>query len=363
MTRFEKLLSIARRAGVDAIAVVPGTNLRYLTGVYYHAGERLSIAIFHTDGRCGFVLPEMDAARTKRECSIPFALYPWNDAQPSQQALARLVSDLGLAGKTVAVEQGVMRVFELMALQEAGVTITPDATPLFSELRIVKDVAELAIMRQAADMIDDALKGLLPRLRPGLTERQVAALWLKEIFDRGAEAAAFEFIIASGPNASSPHHGTGDRVLEKGDMVILDGGARHNGYNSDITRTVALGRPWDLSRRIYDVVLAANTAGRNAARPGITGRELDAITRKVIEDAGFGPQFMHRTGHGLGMDIHEPPYIASGNAEPLPLGSVFTIEPGIYLAGQTGVRIEDDVVLTREGGVCLTQSPRELIEI
>jgi Xaa-Pro dipeptidase len=296
-----------------------------------------------------------------RDCPIAFSLYAWDDTQAPQQAVDRLIRDLDLAGKSVAVEHIAMRVFELLALQQGGIERTPDATPILAELRVVKDASELATMRRAAEMIDQSLEALLPRMQPGMSERQVASLWLGEILNQGAEGAAFDFIIASGPNASSPHHGTGERLLERGDMVILDGGARYNGYNSDITRTVSLGEPSDLGRRIYQTVLDANTAGRVGAKPAVSGRELDAMTRKVVEDAGFGPQFMHRTGHGLGMDVHEAPYIAAHNDQPLPIGSVFTIEPGIYLAGQTGVRIEDDVVLTENGGESLTQFPRELI--
>lgn len=348
---------------MDAVAVVPGTNLRYLTGLQYHAGERLTVSIFHVDGRCGFVLPEMEAERTKAEAPIPFVLHSWNDAQSPQAAMDRLVAELGLSGRTVAVEHGAMRVFELLALQQAGVGQIPDATPLLFELRVVKDESELAKMKRAVEMIERSLDGLLGKIRPGLTERQVASLWLAEVLNQGAEGPAFDFIVASGPNAASPHHGTGDRVIQTGDLLILDGGARHAGYNSDLTRTIAIGEPSELSRSVYDAVLAANTAARKAAKPGMSGRELDAVARKVIEDAGFGPQFMHRTGHGLGMDVHESPNIASYNPSPLSAGSVFTIEPGVYLAGQTGVRIEDDVVLTERRGVSLTNYRRELIVV
>ena len=345
------------------MAVVPGTNLRYLTGLHYHAGERLTLAVFDRGGGCGFVLPEMDAARTKAESPIPFSLYPWDDEQAPQAAMDRLVEYLGLRGRSVAVEHGAMRVFELMALQRAGVGAAPDATPIFFELRTIKDSSELDLMRRAVGMIERSLDTLLGKIRPGLTERQIASMWLAEVLNQGAEGPAFDFIVASGPNAASPHHGTGERAIQSGDLVILDGGARHAGYNSDITRTIAIGKPSDVCRRVYDVVLAANTAARQAAKPGMSGRELDAVARKVIADAGFGPQFMHRTGHGLGMDVHEAPNIATYNAEPLPAGSVFTIEPGVYLAGQTGVRIEDDVVLTESGGVSLTSFPRELVVV
>lgn len=355
------MLDAARRQGLDAVALVPGTNLRYVTGLQYHAGERLTVAVFAVDGRCGFVLPEMEAARTNAQSPVPFALHSWDDAQPPQAAMGRLVDGLGLRGKTVGVEHGAMRVFELLALQRAGIGPAPDATPILFELRVVKDESELALMRRAVEMIERSLDALLGRLRPGMTERQVASIWLAEVLGQGAEGPAFDFIVAAGPNAASPHHGTGDRALQRGDLLILDGGARHAGYNSDITRTVAIGPPSDLSRRAYDAVQAANAAARAAARPGMTGRDLDAVARKVIDDAGFGPQFMHRTGHGLGMDVHEAPNIASYNPGPLPVGSVFTIEPGVYVAGQTGARIEDDVVLTETGAVSLTTFPRELV--
>jgi Xaa-Pro aminopeptidase len=363
MTRLQQLVDATRSAGADAAAVVPGTNLRYLTGLQYHAGERLTLAVLGVDGRCGFVLPEMEAARTKAESPISFSLYPWNDEQSPQAGMERLVEDLGLRGRSVAVEHGAMRVFELMALQRAGVGATPDATPIFFDLRTVKEDSELDLMRQAVGMIERSLDALLGKIRPGLTERQVASMWLAEVLNQGAEGPAFDFIVASGPNAASPHHGTGDRALQDGDLVILDGGARHGGYNSDITRTIAIGKPSDLCRRVYETVLAANTVAREAARPLMSGRDLDAVARKVIADAGFGPQFMHRTGHGLGMDVHEAPNIAAYNAQPLPIGSVFTIEPGVYLAGQTGVRIEDDVVLTESGGRSLTSFRREMIVI
>jgi Xaa-Pro aminopeptidase len=363
MTRLQRLLEAARSRGANAAAVVPGTNLRYLTGLQYHAGERLTLAVFGTDGRCGFVLPEMEAERTREASAIPFAIYSWNDAQSPQAAMDRLVAEMSLGGQAIAVEHGAMRVFELLALQRAGVGETPDATPMFFELRVVKDESELATMKRAIEMIERSLDALLGKIRPGLTERQVASMWLAEVLNQGAEGPAFDFIVASGPNAASPHHGTGDRLLQIGDLVILDGGARHDGYNSDITRTIAIGQPSEVARRVYDVVLAANTAAREAAKPGMSGRDLDAVARKVIEDAGFGPQFMHRTGHGLGMDVHEAPNIATYNTEVLPVGSVFTIEPGVYLAGQTGVRIEDDVLLSESGGVSLTNYPRELIVI
>jgi Xaa-Pro dipeptidase len=362
MTRLEQLMRSAAAAGIDALSLTPGTNLRHLTDMHFHHGERLMVAIFAPGRWPGFVLPAMEAKRVGDQTGFPFTTYPWSDAEPAEAALARCVGDLGLAGKTVGIEFGTMRVFELRALEGAlpGCRFV-DAGDVLAEQRIVKGALELMRMQEAADMIDASLKALLPRIKVGMTERKVASMWLSEVLALGAEGAAFEFIVGSGPNSALPHHATGDRALCKGDLLVLDGGARHHGYNSDITRTVALGEPEPELRKIYEVTLAANAAGRNASRPGVTGEQVDAAARAVIESAGYGPQFLHRTGHGLGLDVHEHPYIAPGQKRPLPVGAVFTVEPGIYLHGRGGVRIEDDVVLTETGHRSLTSFPRELV--
>jgi Xaa-Pro dipeptidase len=365
MDRQTQLLAAAREQGLDLLALVVGANLFYLTGLPFHAGERLTIALLRTDGRgAGFVLPAMEAARVEQTSLIPFTLYPWDDSQPAREALARCVGGLGGNQARVGIESGLMRVFELRALEGAiGRAEFVDAGGVFSSLRRVKDVHELEIMQEAARMIDLSLEKLLPRIKIGMTEREVAGMWMVEILATGAEGLSFESIVASGPNAASPHHTPGDRRLAEGDLLILDGGARHKGYASDITRTVAVGKVSDQCRRIYEVVKGGNAAGRGAVMPGVTGHQIDAAARKVIEDAGYGKEFLHRTGHGLGLDVHEPPYIAPGEKFPLPIGAVFTIEPGVYVNGVAGVRIEDDVVVTQGGGRSLTEFTRELIEV
>jgi Xaa-Pro dipeptidase len=268
MQRLEQLMRSAGAAKIDALALTPGTNLRHLTGMHFHHGERLMLALFTSQKRPAFVLPAMEAKRVGDQKDFPFDTYPWSDAEPAEAALAKCAGDLGLAGKTVGIEFGTMRVFELRALEGAlpGCRFV-DAGAVLAEQRMVKTADELRRMQEAADMIDASLEKLLPRIKPGMTERQVASTWLSEILTLGAEGAAFEFIVGSGPNSALPHHATGDRVLQKGDLLVLDGGARHHGYNSDITRTVALGEPEPELRKIYDVTLAANTAGREASRP------------------------------------------------------------------------------------------------
>jgi Xaa-Pro dipeptidase len=196
-----------------------------------------------------------------------------------------------------------------------------------------------------------------------MTERELAAIWDAEMNKAGG-APSFGTIVASGPNSANPHHSNGDRAFQSGDLIIMDGGAWHTGYASDITRTVALGEPSAEARRIYGLVQAANAAGRAAAaRPGASGASIDQAARQVIADGGYGPQFIHRTGHGLGLEVHEPPYIVGGSDDALIPGATFTIEPGVYVDGVGGVRIEDDVVVTEDGAESLTTFERDLIVV
>ncbi|GIV95805.1 MAG: peptidase M24 [Herpetosiphonaceae bacterium] len=359
--RFKRLQQALREAGADVVAIVPGANLFYLAGLTIHLSERLSIALFTADGRAAMVLPDLERPRAAQEARIGIDFYSWRDDEGFAPALERCCADLGLHKKRVAVEYGAMRVLELRALEQPAAVETFDATPLLASLRMVKDQDELAAMRQAVHIVEVGLRAAIEAIRPGITEREVAAVWERAMAEAGAERPSFKTIIASGPNSANPHHTTSDRRLQAGDLVILDGGALYKGYCSDITRTVAVGHISEEARRIYETVLAANAAGRAAVRPGASGAEIDHAARSVIEQAGYGPAFVHRTGHGLGIEIHEPPYLHAGSRDPLPIGATFTVEPGIYLEGIGGVRIEDNVVIIEDGGESLTTFPRDLI--
>lgn len=360
--RILRIQDALHRAGFDALAVVPGSNLRYLSGLALHAGLRLMIALIPADGQPALVVPELEHARVIDMAGTVFRAYPWSDGDGPGSALARAVNDVGLRrGSIVGIEHTVMRVFELRALEHAipGAQFG-DATPLLSELRMAKDAAELEAMRVAVQVIEETLRQILVQARSGMREREIADLWERAIRAAGC-APAFDVTVAGGPNSANPHHISGDRVLQEGDLVIFDGGAVYQGYASDITRTCVVGHPSDEMRRVYDLVLAANRAGREAAaQPGVTGEAIDAAARQVIEQGGYGTFFIHRTGHGLGLDVHEPPFIVAGNRTPLPVGATFTVEPGIYIRGVGGVRIEDDVVITAAGAETLTTFSRDL---
>jgi Xaa-Pro dipeptidase len=361
--RLANLSSALRETGFDAVAILPGASMRYLLSLDAHLTMRVIMAIFPADGDPVFVIPALEQPRAEVTIPIPIRFYPWTDSEGPQAALRQCAADLGLARMRLGVEYTSMRVLELRALEAAAPgVVVDDATSIIASLRMIKDADEIEAMRAAVRIIEDTLRTTIAQVRPGMTERQIAALWEQAIRVAGS-APSFDASVASGPNAANPHHTNTNRALQSGDLVIMDGGALLDGYASDITRTIAIGEPSPEARRIYELTLAANAAGRAAVRPGATGDAIDRAARTVITDGGYGSQFLHRTGHGLGLQIHEPPYIVSGNTDPLPVGATFTIEPGIYVAGFGGVRIEDDMVVTPDGGESLTTFDRELIVV
>jgi Xaa-Pro dipeptidase len=321
--------------------------------------ERPIVAFFPARGRPAVLLPELERGRAADMAGEGVDFYPYSDEAGSGPAFARTAVGLGLEGKRVAVEDLHMRVLELRALQGAA----PGAafvslTETLPGLRVIKDGGEIEAIRAAIAITEQALHALPTWLRMGLTERQIAERLTREILSAGADGVAF-MIVVSGPNGADPHAGPSDRPLQPGDLMTIDCGAVLDGYIADITRTWAVGRVAGELREVYEVVRQANIAGRAAVRPGVTAQEVDRAARKVIRDAGYGRFFIHRTGHGLGIETHEPPYIVEGNEQLLEPGMVFTVEPGVYLPGVGGVRIEDDIVVTHDGAESLTSFPRE----
>ena len=239
-------------------------------------------------------------------------------------------------------------------------TLTP-ASSLMTELRGSKDEEELSCMTAAQRIAEGALEQILKEIRPGMTEKEIAARLNYLMVSAGAEKTAFDTIVASGPNGSMPHAVPGMRKVREGDFITMDFGCVYKGYCSDMTRTVALGRPSDEMRNVYDIVLQAQLAGIAAAKAGVTGAAIDGAARKVIQDAGYGACFGHSFGHSLGIDIHEAPNAAPGNDKPMPDGAVVSAEPGIYLPGKFGVRIEDVMILRPDGAQVITKAPKALL--
>jgi Xaa-Pro aminopeptidase len=360
--RIQQLVESAARQGVDCVAVMPGANMTYLTGLSFHLMERPTVAFFPARGRPAFVVPSFEAS--KLACgpiAIDWQPFPWTDEEGPERAFAAASQALALSGKTLAVEELVMRVRELRLIESTAPGVRQvDAGPLLAGLRMCKDETELAHMRQAVSITESALEAVLARIQVGMTERQITGELQVEVMRQGAEGLSFDPIVLSGPNSAVPHGALGDRALRRGDLLLFDFGVKVGGYASDITRTFAIGDLDAELRQMYVAVQRANAAGRQAARPGVEIQEVDRAARKVIADAGYGPYFTHRTGHGLGLEGHEPPFACEGDATTLQPGMVFTVEPGIYVPGRGGVRIEDDVVITPDGSESLTTFDREL---
>lgn len=362
--RLAKLTAEILAHGLDGIALVPGPNMVYVSGIHSHLSERPCVLFFPADDEPAIIIPRLEAMKAEAAGIRPERIFAWSDQEGYAGAFQQASASLELSDYLLGVEALRMRVleYELLRRFAAGITTT-QAEPVMNALRLRKDETELAAMRRAVAVAEEAMHKLLPQIRIGQTEKEIAAMLVQELNAAGAHGLAFPPIVASGPNSASPHAVPTDRPIGPGELLVIDWGALVDDYPSDLTRTFAVGQIEPEFERIYETVRLANEAGKKASRPGATGQEIDRAARDVIEEMGYGEYFIHRTGHGLGLEVHEHPSLVEGEQEGLPVGAVFTVEPGIYLPGRGGVRIEDNVVLTPDGHKSLTSFPRELIQV
>lgn len=359
-TRLQKLQALAQRESIAAFVVAPSASLVYFAGFNMGLSERPSFLLVPQRGEVSFLCPAFEAERVRRESGIAQLVTYTDEAGP----ILALTSALSgwQHGKRIAFEYRACRMLEYDVLAQAlgGQIDIVDARPYIAELRMAKDATEQSYLQTAAAAADIMVAAIERNLAPGVSERQLQEAAVQALADAYPEAGVPFISIASGERTSLPHAGTSERKLEAGDLVWVDLGASINGYVADITRTFALG-PLDKElARAYDLVLAANQAACQAAKPGVTAEYLDEVARAIIRDGGFGEQFTHRTGHGIGLEVHEEPYIVAGNKLVMQPGYAFTIEPGIYLPGKGGIRIEDNVVITETGAKVLTSYRRDL---
>jgi Xaa-Pro dipeptidase len=351
-----------QREELTLIVLMPGPNLRYLTGLSFHMMERPILGLFPLDAKPFFILPELEAEKGRTSLiEAEFITYGEDKASRSA-AFSRAESILELNSQRLGVERLRMRVFELELLQAAAPNAPiASADAALASLRVIKDEQEIEAMRRAVSIAQEALTATLPHIRLGMSESELASELVMQLMRAGSQGGhPLHPIVASGPNSALPHATPGDRLLQAKDALLFDWGAQADGYVSDITRTFALSEAESTLAAIHEHVLQANAAGRAAVKPGISCSDVDAAARKVIADADHAEHFIHRTGHGIGLEGHEHPYISSDNSQQLSPSMTFTIEPGIYLPGKCGVRIEDDVVVTEEGCESLSDMPREL---
>ncbi len=359
--RFARLQEALRQANLDALALNPGASLTYLTGLHFHLMERPVVGLFTAAGERALILPQLEAPKIADRGDLQAFFYGEDPAQWGK-VFRQALHHLGLTAARIGVEPTRLRVLELRLLEAAAPQaefLAADA--VLADLRAVKDADEIAAMQHAVAVAQQALRTALADFRLGMTERELAARLVMALLQHGsAPELPFQPIVAAGPNAANPHATPTDRPIQEGDLLIIDWGASWHGYFSDLTRTFAIGSVEPELAHIVAVVAEANAAGRAAARPGQTAGEVDRAARAVIAAAGYAPYFTHRTGHGLGLDVHEPPFIFADNPAPLRAGMTFTVEPGIYLLGRGGARIEDDIVVTPDGARSLSDLPRAL---
>ncbi|MBS1253078.1 MAG: putative dipeptidase PepE [Anaerolineales bacterium] len=354
--RLAKLQIWMQEAGIDLIAIGPTPNMRYLLDFAPIADERLCLLLVGPDA-VRMVVPSLNAEQTAGHTAVPLNI--WEDSDGPAAALREALSAMP-APRRLAVD-GAMRADFLLQLEdEIAPQETVDAGALLAPLRQRKSASEIEMLAAAAAQADQAMAAAIEACRPGVTEAEVA--WAAEVAFRqaGAEEVLFT-LVASGPNGAYPHHHTGQRELQRGDAVVIDLGASLNGYKSDITRMVHLGAPSEEFLEAHEAVHEANQRGRAAVRPGVGAQDVDHAARSVLETRGYDEYFVHRTGHGLGLEIHEPPWIMAGNDVPLAEGMVFSVEPGAYIPRQFGIRIEDIVVVTEAGVRTLTGYDHELV--
>jgi Xaa-Pro aminopeptidase len=348
-------------AGADALVCFPSHNLTYLTGFAEEPAERHLFLFVPAAGDPTFLVPDLYGEQV-REASWVRDVRTWSDDDDPVAAVERVVSDLRLPdAPRVLVDDTMWARFTQDLESVLPAASFGLASEVLSDLRVRKDEAELDALRRAGGVADDVADSIraLGADAVGLTERELAHEIESLLVDAGGEGVSFDVIVGSGPNGAMPHHAHGDRVIESGDPVVLDFGTRVDGYPSDQTRTVVFdGEPPARFPEVHDVVREAYEAGVAAVEPGATAADVDRAARDVVEAAGYGDEFIHRTGHGVGLDVHEEPYVVAGNDRELEPGMVFSVEPGVYLPDEFGVRIEDLVAVTEEGHELLNRSDR-----
>lgn len=353
-SRMAKLRAQMTMTGTDLVAIGPGAHMQWLLGFHPHADERPCLLLIGRE-REAFLMPALNADGSRQSTDIAF--HTWSDDEGPLNALNAALDSVGGRGaKKISIDETMRADFALLvldALPDAGRSFT---TETIGALRMRKDESEYSELKQNAMIADIAMEAAFAAIKPGLTELQIAAVIRDRFADHGARPLFS--IVGSGANGAFPHHQTGDRKITDGDAIVIDIGARNGTYSSDITRMVVVGDGPAGYAEVHAVVESAVQAALAAAKPGARAKDVDAAARATIATAGYGDFFLHRTGHGLGVEGHEPPYITATSETVLEPGMVFSIEPGIYLPDRFGIRLEEIVILREDGAEILSRLPR-----
>lgn len=358
-SKLSKLNDILLEHKVDGCLMAPTNDIEYLTGMKAYVCERFQGFFTLADGRWFVISPELYYEVWREALGKEANIYVWSDNDGVNGTFAKVAKDYELADKTISINDGI-RGIDLLDMKEIMGANFINGDKMLEKFRLIKDEDEIKYLSKAAEIADKTFEEIVKYIKPGVTEREISDKIKELLIELGGEELSFEPIVASGPNSSMPHYNDDRRVIEEQDLVILDYGCRYKGYCSDISRTVFIGEPTDEQKKVYEIVLRANSEAEKAVKEGITAGEIDSIARNIIEDAGYGKYFINRTGHGIGLAVHEAPYIKGGNEEVLKTGMAFSVEPGIYIPGKFGMRVEDIVVVDGEGSKILNKANKNM---
>jgi len=358
--KLQKLVDIIRKNNIDGCMMGPSHDVEYITGIKPFSDERFRGLCVLSDGRWFFISPELYYEEVREALGEEAHIYRWSDGEGVLGCFEKAQEDYNLNGKTLAINDGV-RAIDLIDMSHYIKADYINGSHMFEELRLIKDEQEAEYMAKAGEIADRAFEEIIKFIRPGIREKDIANKLKELLIELGGEELSFEPIVASGPNSSKPHYNDDKRVIQERDIIVLDFGCRYKGYCSDTSRTVFVGEPTEEQKKIYEICLRATTEAKKAVREGITAEEVDRVARDIITKEGYGQYFINRTGHGIGLAVHEAPYIKEGNKQVLKTGMCFSVEPGIYIPGKFGMRVEDIVMVEGDGARVFNNSNRDMI--
>lgn len=354
-----KVCKLMKEKELKAIILSPSVNMSYLTGFSTSFGERFFVSILFDTGEIVFIVPKLYEQEVRERVNCDRIL-SWEDSQNPVEFLEKIAEEYELEECNISIEDTMWYLsFEKISKNLNEVCYSP-ASEIVGEVRAVKSKSELEKMRKASELSDLALNNTIKKIKVGMREVEVKEALENEMNALGLIETSFNTIIGSGSNSALPHHTAGDRVLQQGDAVVIDFGGVYEGYCSDMTRTFVIGEYNEEFKKVYEIVKEAQTRATNAVKPGIKASEIDKIARNYIKEKGYGEYFVHRTGHSIGLEVHENPSLSDIDNSILSAGMVFSIEPGIYIPEKFGVRIEDSVIVTEEGVEVINKFSKEL---
>src|SRR5665648_3092 len=358
----DKLCELMVKNNVDAMMIGPSVDLKFLTDFNPSICERFQAFFILSNGECFYISPQLYLEEAEKCLDNRTEIFMWMDSDIFLDAIEVARHKYHLNGKTIAINNAI-RGIDLIDIKKILNAKFINGHDILEMLRVVKDESEIEKLKKAAKLADEVMGETINCICPGITERGIKKK-IEELFmQKGADGLSFEPIIASGPNSSMPHYCEDSRVIQKKDIIILDLGCKYKGYCSDISRTVFVGEITDEEKKVYDIILRANKAGEEIAKQGVKAEDVDKASRDIIKSEGYGQYFLNRTGHGIGISVHEAPYIRTGNKQRLEKGMVFSVEPGIYMQNKFGMRIEDIVVIGVDGPEVLNNFTKEIVVI